>query len=128
MTDTDDVDIEALKKATETGTRVKQPGEVSDEFREDLDEALAKRMASGAQRSVGLWDGELAALVDAIDDHPDRMETFASNAREVLGIDEENDLDKSETVRLGLLFAIKKLDPELWDEWRDAVAEFHRGV
>lgn len=121
-------EIEALKKKTDTGTRAEEPGEVSDEFRENLDEALKLRMASGAQRSVGLWDGELAALIDTIDDNSDRMEKFATNARDALGIEEENDLDKSETVRLGVLFAIKKLDPELWDEWRDAVAEYHRGV
>lgn len=127
MTETDE-ELEALREQTETSTRIQQPGKPTDEFLEDLDDALEERMASGAQRSVGLWDGELAALIDAIEQHPDRLERFASNAREVLGVQEDDELDRSDVVRLGVLYAIHDLDPVLWEEWRDAVAEYHRGV
>lgn len=125
---TDDEELEALREQTETTNRIEAPDAPSDEFLDDLEDALTQRMASGAQRSIGFWDGEVAGLLDALEEHPERMERFGEAAREKLGVDENGELDRSEIVRLGLLVAINDLDPKLWDEWRDAVAEYHRGV
>jgi hypothetical protein len=127
MTETDE-ELEALREQTDPGTRVGAPAEPSDEFVEDLEDALRNRMATGAQRSIGFWDGEVAALMDAFEEHPKRMEHFGETVREELGVAEEGELDRSEFVRLGVLYAIHECDPKLWNQWRDTVAEYHRGV
>jgi|AntDeeMetageno51_2_1112566.scaffolds.fasta_scaffold02776_1 hypothetical protein len=123
--DTDD-ELAALRESTDPGTRTAtkvESGE-ADEFVTDLKEAVAEKQQKGAQRSVSIWDANIAGLLDALDRHPDRLEESVSQLADDLGRDVDPDsYDRSELLRLLILLGLQEGAPELEDKWRTAVGE-----
>lgn len=124
MTD-DEPDLDALKAQTSPGTRAGMAaGKPSDEFVDDVKGSIKERQEKGASRSVAVWDANIAGLLDALDDHPERLEAAVDELAD--GLDREvdgDDHDKSEVLRLLILAGLRNGVPDLEDEWREAVGE-----
>lgn len=124
MTDTDDEDYSEYKAQTTTGDRASVTAGVDDGFDDDLLDAVAARNESGAQRSVSIWDGDIAALLDALEDNPDRAEQLVERASKEFDISVDDDVDRSELVRVLIISGLAAVDPEVKDSWRDAIGEY----
>ena len=129
----DEPDLDALREQTDTGSRLsqdtsKQSNESeADPFEQSLRDALSERQKAGTQRTVSVWDGELAALLDALEENPDRMESVGTALQEALGRDPDpEDIDRTGIIQLAIRSGIKDADPELVKSWREAVADAAR--
>jgi hypothetical protein len=127
----DEVDLDTLRRQTETGSRLQEDaatsGDAEDEidpFRQTLIAALAERKQAGSQRTVSFWDGELAGLLDALESHPERLHAVGVALQEALGRDPNPEaIDRSEVVQLATRLGVQEVDPELVESWREAVAD-----
>jgi hypothetical protein len=127
--DDGDVDLDALRQQTETGSRLQEDtttadGEEIDAFRQTLIAALAERQEAGSQRTVSFWDGELAGLLDALESDPERLRAVGVALQEALGRDPDPEaIDRSEVVQLAARLGFQEADPELVASWREAVGD-----
>ncbi|KOX93246.1 hypothetical protein [Halorubrum tropicale] len=96
---------------------------VDDGFEDDLLDAVTERNESGAQRSVSIWDGDIAALLDALEENPDRAEQLVERASDEFDISIDDDVDRSEIVRVLIISGLAAVDPEVKDSWRDAIGK-----
>lgn len=117
-----DKDIEQLREETSPGDRTEMTT-VDDAFEEDLLEAIAERNETGAQKSVSIWDGNIAALLDALEENPERVEQLVDRASERYEIS-VGEVDRSEIVRVLLISGLAAVDPEVQESWRDAIGEY----
>jgi len=118
----EDNDISELREQTTTGDRAAMAS-VDDGFEDDLLDAVATRNETGAQKSVSIWDGDIAALLDALEDNPERAEQLVERASEQYDIS-AGDVDRSEIVRVLLISGLAAVDPDVKDSWRDAIGEY----
>jgi hypothetical protein len=124
-----DVDLETLRKQTETGNRLQEDAanadaEDADAFRQALIVALAERQEAGSQRTVSFWDGELAGLLDALESDPERLQAVGIALQEALGRDPNpEEIDRSEVVQLATRLGFQEATPELVESWREAVGD-----
>jgi hypothetical protein len=129
-----DVDLDALRQRTETGSRLREDAATTEETEDDVDvfkqtliAALAERQQAGSQRTVSFWDGELAGLLDALDSDPERLRTVGVTLQEALGREPDPEaIDRSEVVQLATRLGIQEADPDLVETWREAVADAAR--
>lgn len=125
----DDVDLEALRQQTETGSRIEEDAantdtEDTDPFKQALITALAERQEAGSQRTVSFWDGELAGLLDALEGHPERLRAVGIALQEALGREPNPEaIDRSEVVQLAARLGFQEADSELVESWREAVGD-----
>jgi hypothetical protein len=130
--DDGDVDLDALRQQTETGSRLQEDaattdGEEVDAFKQTLITALAERQEAGSQRTVSFWDGELAGLLDALESNPERLRMVGVTLQEALGRDPDPEaIDRSEVVQLAARLGFQEADPELVESWREAVGDAAR--
>lgn len=118
-----DEDVDQLRQQTRTGDRASMTS-VDDGFEDDLLDAVAARNESGAQRSVSIWDGDIAALLDALEENPERAEQLVERASEQFDISAADDVDRSELVRVLIISGLAAVDPEVKESWRDAIGEY----
>lgn len=127
-----DVDLETLRKQTETGNRLQEDAviedtEDADAFRQALIAALSERQEVGSQRTVSFWDGELAGLLDALESDPKRLQVVGVALQEALGRDPNpEEIDRSEVVQLATRLGFQEAAPELVESWREAVGDAAR--
>lgn len=119
---TDDKDLDQLQEETSTGDRA-QIESVDSGFEDDLFEAVAERNETGATKSVSIWDGDIAALLDALEENPDRVEQLVEKASENYDISVD-DVDRSEIVRVLLISGLAAVDPEVKNSWREAIGKY----
>lgn len=136
----DSADVDELKAkfggASAGGDRLDNVREESasdrDELKEAMLAALAEIDAGDRQKTVSLWDGNLAALfagLEANDDaRRDIAQAFADGleAQEQGTVPSDVDLDtpdKSDVLRLALLHALNDAAPEYVDVLREALQE-----
>ena len=118
----EDNDISELREQTTTGDRAAMAS-VDDGFEDDLFDAVATRNETGAQKSVSIWDGNIAALLDALEDNPERAEQLVERASEQYDIS-TGDVDRSEIVRVLVISGLAAVDPDVKESWRDAIGEY----
>jgi len=120
----DDADLDELRAATDHGDRLDEAAEQAD--REDLRDSVAEYLAeidSGErQKTVSVWDGEVAALLAALEDHPEDMARVGDSLRKTLGVDTD-DVDRSDVIRLALRVGLREAAPEEMETVREAVQE-----
>lgn len=119
-----DDEIEELKQQTSQGDRL---DEASDEqSRHALKTAILEeleRIEEGEeQKAISVWDGPMAALVRALENHPDQLEELGHSLQDELGVD-EGDVDRSEVIRLALRLGLRTASPEVVEATREAVSD-----
>jgi len=120
----DDPDLEALKEASNPGTRTgAQSTAPQNEFVEEIKAAIAEKNQPKVSKSVAVWDGNLAGLLEALDNDETRMEETVETLAGELDREVDGTADKSEVLRLLLLLGLAEGLPELHEQWRDAVGE-----
>jgi hypothetical protein len=117
----DDKDLDQLREDTTPGDRAEMES-VDVGFEDDLLEAVSNRNETGAQRTVSIWNANIAALLDALDENPERAERLVKEAADRYEISTD-DVDRSEIVRVLIISGLAAIDPELKDSWTDAIGE-----
>ena len=83
-----------------------------------LTEELARLEEGGSQKTVSVWDGEMFALLNALEDRPD----LRAELGDALGGDAEN-YERSDLGRLAFRAGLQERAPEFIDALREAVRE-----
>jgi hypothetical protein len=119
-----DDEIEELKQQTSQGDRLDEAS--AEQSHHALKTAILEeleRIEDGdEQKVVSVWDGPMAALVRALENHPDQLEELGHNLQDELGVDEE-DVDRSEVLRLALRLGLRTASPEVVEATREAVSD-----
>lgn len=120
MTDNDD--LAALRDQTAQGDRLDEA--TAAEQHHDLTTAIVAELEAidngDQQKTVSVWDGQVAAFIRALEANPDRLEAVGHALQQELDIN-ERDVDRSEVLRLGLRVGFKQAAPEEFDAIRGAV-------
>jgi hypothetical protein len=130
MSDESETDLAHLREATDHGDRLEKATEEVDraEFQESVTEYLAEIEDGDRQKTVSVWDGEIAALLSALEDHPEEMTRVGNALRETLDSDTDTDTDddvgRSEIIRLALRVGLREATPEDIETVRKAVRDY----
>jgi len=121
----DDADLDQLRAATDHGDRLDEAAEEVDRaaLRESIAEYLDEIDAGDRQKTVSVWDGEVAALLAALEDHPEDMARVGDSLREALGVDTDDDVDRSDVIRLALRLGLREAAPKEIETVREAVQD-----
>lgn len=128
MSDESETDLAHLREATDHGDRLEKATEEVDraEFQESVTEYLVEIEDGDQQKTVSVWDGEIAALLTALEDHPEEMTRVGNALRETLDSDSDTDDDvgRSEIIRLALRVGLREATPEDIEIVRKAVRDY----
>jgi hypothetical protein len=132
MSDESEADLAHLREATDHGDRLEKATEEVDraEFQESVTEYLVEIEDGDRQKTVSVWDGEIAALLSALEDHPEEMTRVGNALRETLDSDSDTDTDtnddvgRSEIIRLALRVGLREATPEDIETVRKAVRDY----
>jgi len=118
----DDPDIEALKAQTAQGDRLDSEVEKIDRqtLVEDIVDELEAIDTGSQQKTVSVWDGQLAAFIRALEANPEHLDAVGHGLKERLDI-EESDTDRSMILRLALRVGFQEAAPEQFEAVREAV-------
>ena len=121
----DDADLDQLRAATDHGDRLDEAAEEVDRaaLRGSIAEYLDEIDAGDRQKTVSVWDGEVAALLAALEDHPEDMARVGDSLREALGVDTDDDVDRSDVIRLALRLGLREAAPKEIETVREAVQD-----
>lgn len=127
MTDNSDPELDALRRQTSQGDRLDEAAQADDRrsLRNDIVDELAAIDAGERQKTVSVWDGDLAAFVAALDQEANAEHRAAVGhaLREALGRDDDSDVDRSEVLRLALRLGFAEAAPEYLDTLREAIGD-----
>lgn len=125
-----DNDLKALKEETQGGSRIQDAAkeDAYGEYQDALVQALHDRSTSGTNQTVSIWDKELAALMDVLKTNPELMERVGTELENELGrpVSEDEHMTRGELLGMFVRVGMQEADPELFDMWRDAVADWVR--
>jgi hypothetical protein len=118
----DDPDLEDLKAQTSQGDRLDAAAKEMDrqDLVDDIVDELEAIDAGDQQKTVSVWDGQLAAFIRALEANPEHLEAVGHGLQEQLDI-EADDVDRSEVLRLALRVGFQEAAPEQFEAVRDAV-------
>lgn len=121
---TDD-DLAALREQTDHGDRLEEAAtdDSREEFRDTIAEELRAIDAGERQKTVSVWDADLAALSTALDEHPEHTQAIGEALREAFDATGEDDPDRSEVLRRALRLGLREAAPEYVEELRGAVRD-----
>lgn len=121
---TDD-DLAALREQTDHGDRLEEAAtdDSRGEFRDTIAEELRAIDAGERQKTVSVWDADLAALSTALDEHPEHTQAIGEALREAFDATAEDDPDRSEVLRRALRLGLREAAPEYVEELRGAVRD-----
>lgn len=124
----DDVDMDELREKTTVGNRVEEDSKAGnlDEFRDSLRGHLEEIENGDRQKTVSVWDGDVNALLSALEDHPEVMERAGQNLREELDREGDGEVDRAEIVRLALRAGLQQADEDLVEALLDTKADLVR--
>ena len=122
--DEDDVDLAALREQTSQGDRLDEAGsaEKKQALVDDIVSELEAIDGGEQQKTVSVWDGNLAAFIRALEDNPDRMEDVGQALQQRLDVD-VGEADRSDILRLALRLGFQEAAPDEFDAVREAVGK-----
>lgn len=130
--DDTDPELEKLRRQTEKGSRVDEAAEelATADLREAIREELRAIDEGDRQKTVSVWDGEVAALVAALEDNAEWRQEVGEALRAAHGQEDVGgEVDRSEILRLALRLGFREASPEAIDTLREAVRdEAARGI
>jgi hypothetical protein len=121
----DEDDIEELRQATDHGSRI---DEESGEAREqELVEAVLAELVAfeedDRQKTVSVWDGEVAALIAALES-TGQLSVMGQQLAEARGVEtDESDFERSDVLRLALRHGLEQGAPDAWEALEKAVKD-----
>ncbi|QSW98181.1 hypothetical protein SAMN06269185_0309 [Natronoarchaeum philippinense] len=119
-----DDEIEELKQQTSQGDRLDEVS--AEQKRNDLKTAILEELEKidegDQQKVVSVWDGPMAALVRALENHPEHLDDVGHRLQDELDVDQE-DVDRSEVIRLALRLGLGTAAPEAMKATREAVSD-----
>ncbi|MGB9934025.1 hypothetical protein [Haloarcula amylolytica] len=118
----DDPDLEDLKAQTSQGDRLDSAAKEMDrqDLVEDIVDELEAIDAGEQQKTVSVWDGQLAAFIRALEANPEHLDAVGNGLQEQLDI-EETEIDRSSVLRFALRVGFQEAAPEQFEAVRDAV-------
>jgi hypothetical protein len=121
---TDD-DLAALREQTDHGDRLDEAAADNsrEEFRDTIAEELRAIDAGERQKTVSVWDADLAALSTALDEHPEHTQAIGEALREAFDVTPQDDPDRSEVLRRALRLGLREAAPEYVEELGGAVRD-----
>ena len=122
--DEEDVDLAALREQTSQGDRLDEagPAEQKQALVDDIISELEAIDGGEQQKTVSVWDGNLAAFIRALEDNPDRMEDVGQALQQRLDVD-VGEADRSDILRLALRLGFQEAAPDEFDAVREAVGK-----
>ena len=122
--DKEDVDLAALREQTSQGDRLDEAGsaEQKQALVDDIILELEAIDSGEQQKTVSVWDGNLAAFIRALEDNPDRMEDVGQALQQRLDVD-VGEADRSDILRLALRLGFQEAAPDEFDAVREAVGK-----
>lgn len=119
----DDEELAALREQTTHGDRLDEAAtsDVTAEFIETLVTELEAIDAGETQKTVSVWDGSFAALLHALDAHPDQLDAVGTDLQRALDVSPDEPVDRSELIRLALRVGLKEASPETFAALQDGV-------
>jgi hypothetical protein len=122
--DRKDDDLAALREQTSQGDRLDEAdsAEKKRALVEDIVSELEAIDDGERQKTVSVWDGNLAAFIRALEDNPDRMENVGHALQQRLDVD-VGETDRSEILRLALRLGFQEAAPDEFDAVREAVGK-----
>lgn len=117
----DDDELAALREQTSHGDRIDEAAAEGEkhELVEDIVAELEAIDAGEQQKTISVWDGHLAAFIRALEANPDRMDDVGHALQRQLDIEEE-DVDRSEILRLALRLGFREGAPKEFEAVREA--------
>ncbi|NHX42010.1 MULTISPECIES: hypothetical protein [Haloarcula] len=118
----DDADLDQLREATDHGDRLDEAAgaDVYEDLRESMVEYLEEIDDGGRQKTVSVWDGDIAALMAALEDHPEHLQAYGEALREELDLGGTEPPDRSEVLRLALRLGLREAAPDDMETARKA--------
>ncbi|KZX49697.1 hypothetical protein JZX76_09730 [Haloarcula hispanica] len=118
----DDPDLEDLKAQTSQGDRLDSAAKEVDrqDLVDDIVDELETIDAGDQQKTVSVWDGQLAAFIRALEGNPEHLDAVGNGLQEQLDI-EETETDRSSVLRLALRVGFQEAAPEQFEAVREAV-------
>ena len=122
--DEEDADLAALREQTSQGDRLDEAGsaEQKQALVDDIVSELEAIDGGEQQKTVSVWDGNLAAFIRALEDNPDRMEDVGQALQQRLDVD-VGEADRSDILRLALRLGFQEAAPDEFDAVREAVGK-----
>lgn len=124
----EDLDREQLREefggTSAGGDRLDTAASTADtgDLKASIVEALEEIDAGERQKTVSVWDGNLAALFAALEDHDEALDDLGGTLQQELG-EADGEVDRSEVLRLAVRYALRDAAPEYVDVLRDAVQD-----
>lgn len=118
----EDDDLAALREKTSHGDRIDEAptAESKQSLADDIITELEAIEAGEQQKTVSVWDGHLAAFIRALEENPEQLQAVGQSLQRRLDL-EEDDVDRSEVLRLALRLGFQEGAPEEFDAVREAV-------
>jgi hypothetical protein len=122
--DQEDTDLAALREQTSQGDRLDEASsaEQKQALVDDIVSELEAIDGGEQQKTVSVWDGNLAAFIRALEDNPDRMEDVGQALQQRLDVD-VGEADRSDILRLALRLGFQEAAPDEFDAVREAVGK-----
>lgn len=124
---TADEDLETLREQTERGDRTDEDARSAEraELQSSIVNELAEIDAGDRQKTVSVWDGQLAALFATLekDEFEEDLEAIGVALRREFDISNEDPPDRSEVLRLLLRLGLREAAPEYHETLREALKE-----
>lgn len=117
----EDDELAALREQTSHGDRIDE-ATAEEEKRELVEDIIAELEAIDAgnqQKTISVWDGHLAAFVRALESNPNQLDDVGHALQRRLDLDEE-DIDRSDLLRLALRLGFQEAAPEEFEAVREA--------
>jgi septal ring factor EnvC (AmiA/AmiB activator) len=120
-----DDDLATLRELSRHSDRLDQAAENDRRaaLRETITEQLLAIDAGERQKTVSVWDGELAALSTALDEHPAHAQAIGNALREEFDDAAKGEPDRSEVLRRALRLGLREAAPDYVDALRAAVRD-----
>jgi len=118
----DDPDLEDLKAQTSQGDRLDSAAKEMDRQNlvDDIVDELEAIDAGNQQKTVSVWDGQLAAFIRALEANPEHLDAVGNGLQKQLDI-EETEIDRSSVLRFALRVGFQEAAPEQFEAVREAV-------
>lgn len=116
-------DLEALRAATETGTRAEGAGVREQDRVEDLVAALDAVADDPNGNMIGVRDTTMAALLDVVADDDALREELVDDLEATLDAGVDRPAEPSDLHRLLLHAGVRAAAPNLYEDLQDARAE-----
>lgn len=128
-----DDELAQLREQTDTGDRVDTAAQEKADVDEGptlldaIDEELEAIEAGERQATVSVWDGDLAALVFALDreEHREERVRVASALANELDESPPDDPGKSDLLRLALKVGLREAPADVREAYRDVLQDRH---